>query len=352
LDNNKFTVLYRLLFLWSNRQIAHKQNIERLSKQLYWNIICFNIDNVYIRIFNVNNFLIFCCLNQENEEIEESNNLLKQSDSIIVDNNNNDDRKYFDWKIPLISFFDICSFIPLVFGNEKHLFNLSLSAILLILTTIFTRYYLNYSIYKHHIIGINCVVIGVLIHDIFNFFPNDKFPLLYFIFILLQIPNSWKEIFEKDIIENNFFNIYLLLFYEGIFGCLFTSLFIVIYPDLRQINEIYSKIKDYIYWIISFIFSCGFFNIFRLKINQVYGPIHRCIGNTFIFLIVWVIDVFIQNEKENNLLIIICYIFIIFGASIFIEIISFNCCCGSDIQKNKIERANEKFRNNIFIEEE
>ena len=159
------------------------------------------------------------------------------------------------------------------------------------------------------------------------------FPLLlYFILILLQIPNSWKEILEKDIIENYFFNIYLLLFYEGIFGCLFTSLFIVIYPDLRQINEIYSKIKNYIYWIIGFIFSCGFFNIFRLKINQVYGPIHRCIGNIFIFLIVGVIDVFILNEKDKNILIIISYIYIIFGVLIFFEIIRFNGCCSSDIQ--------------------
>ena len=341
-------------------------NIEIISP--FFILIMFISEIIISIIFLLLSFC--CCSKKENEDIEEKKNSINKRNTeaqIMNDNNgNNEDNNCFNWKIPLISVFDICSFIPLVFANKYDLKDLqlllSLSAFLLISTTIFTYCYLKYSIYKHHVIGICLIVFGYLIHDIKNiidFFSHKNIDtlLLYFILILLQIPNSWKEILEKDLIEKKFFNIYLLLLYEGILGCLIITLFIGIHLGFSKIINILFKdilFKDNnIYWIIGLIISCGLFNIFRLNINQTFGPIHRCIGDTFIFLIVWIILMFIDKQKNDNyILIFICYFFIIFGALLFIEIINCNCCCGSDNQKNKIERANEKLRDANFIEEE
>jgi hypothetical protein len=318
------------------------------------------ISEIFIStIFLIFNCISVCC-KKKNEETEQKKNSINNRNIYLIPIENNDDNKCFNWKIPFISIFDICSFIPLIF-NDKNLLNLKLdhflNAILLISTTLFTIFYLKYPIYKHHKITIIIIVIGYFIIDRFEIYDlfTKYFSYLVGILILLQIPYSCKEIFEKELIENAFFKIIILLLYEGIFGSILILLFIIMFKKL-------SIIKDYfigwienidIFYIITFIISCGLFNIFRLNINQTFGPIHRCIGDTFIFLIVWIILMFIDKQKNDNyILIFICYFFIIFGALLFIEIINCNCCCGSDNQKNKIERANEKFRNNIFIEEE
>ena len=125
-----------------------------------------------------------------------------------------------------------------------------------------------------------------------------------------------------------------------------------------------SIIKDYfidwienkdIFLIIIFIISCGLFNIFRLKINQNYGPIHKYIGNIFIFLFVWIVDlIYFKEDEKCIILIIVCYILIIGCGIIFTEIFNFNCCCNccSDNQNQQADRANEKIRDNNFYEEE
>ena len=61
-------------------------------------------------------------------------------------------------KIPFISIFDILSFIPLyIYQTEMFReiqINVSLTAFLLLFSSIFSYYYLNYPIYYHHWIGI------------------------------------------------------------------------------------------------------------------------------------------------------------------------------------------------------
>ncbi len=291
-------------------------------------------------------------------------NSINNRNIYLIPIENNDDNKCFNWKIPFISIFDICSFIPLFF-NDKNLLNLKLdhffNAILLISTTLFTVFYLNYPIYKHHIIGIIFIVIGYFIIDCLEIYDlfTKYFSYLVLILILLQIPYSCKEIFEKELIEIAFFKIIILLLYEGIFGSILILLFIIMFKKL-------SIIKDYfigwienidIFYIITFIISCGLFNIFRLKINQIYGPIHKYIGNIFIFLFVWIVDLIYFKEDEKNIIIIIdivCYFSIIYCGMIFTEIFNFNCCCNfcSDNQNQLADRANENIRDNNFYEEE
>lgn len=268
-------------------------------------------------------------------------------------------------KIPFISFFDILSFIPLyIYQTEMFReiqINVSLTAFLLLFSSIFSYYYLNYPIYYHHWIGIILDIIGFLLFDVYKIFFSKKlylninFNIIYGILILLQIPISWKHIFEKDVIENDFINIYKLLFFEGFLGLLFTVILILIVRFFFKVKciifSIYSFwINKYLWYLIIFCFSCGFFNICSIKINQKYGPIHIVICNIFIFLIVW--GYFSFNENNDYLIIeILCFIFQIFGALIFIEIISFSCC-NQNTRKEKTKRAEEKFGQEIrFVDE-
>ena len=307
-------------------------------------------------------FLFFSsfCLKNGNEETEEKKNSINRRNTQVnlINNENNEDNNCWNWKIPLISIVDVCAFIPLIFNNQdfKIKLDFSLNAILLISTTLFTVFYLNYSIYIHHIIGIILIIIGYLCHDyseIDNLFTKH-FSILNVILIILQIPYSLKEIFEKELIEINFFNIYKLLLYEGIFGCLFIILFITLSNKWFIIKDHFSDWlnNEDIYFIIFFTISCGLFNIFRLKINQNYGPIQKYIGNIFIFLFVWIIIiVYFHEEEEKTIFQIVCFIAIIFGGILYTEIINFNFLCCSDFQKNKNKRANEKFGDNFTQEE-
>ena len=296
-------------------------------------ILIMFISEIFIStIFLIFNCISVCC-KKKNEETEQKKNSINNRNTYLIPIENNDDNKCFNWKIPFISIFDICSFIPLIFNN-KNLLNLkldhSLNAILLISTTLFTVFYLKYPIYGHHIIAIIIIVIGYFIIDCLEIYYlfTTYFSFLVVVLILLQIPYSCKEIFEKELIENAFFNIIILLLYEGIFGCLLILLFII-FINLSIIKEFFINLinKD-ILFIIIFIVSCGLFNIFRLKINQIYGPIHKYIGNIFIFLFVWIVDLIYFKENEKYIImVIVCYIFIIYSGILFTEIFNFNCCC-------------------------
>ena len=325
-------------------------------------ILIMFISEIFIStIFLIFNCICACC-KKKNEETEQKKNSINNRNIYLIPIENNDDNKCFNWKIPFISIFDICSFIPLIF-NDKNLHNLKLehflNAILLISTALFTVFYLKYPIYKHHIFGIAFIVFGYFIIDLFEIYDlfTKYFSYLVGILILLQIPYSCKEIFEKELIEIAFFKIIILLLYEGIFGSILILLFIIMFKNLSIIKDYFIdwiKNKD-IFLIIIFIISCGLFNIFRLKINQIYGPIHKYIGNIFIFLFVWIVDLIYFKEDEKCIIcVIVCYILIIGCGIIFTEIFNFNCCCNccSDNQNQLADRANENIRDNNFYEEE
>ena len=294
-------------------------------------------------------------INRRNTEV----NIIKNEEEYI---DIEKEKSYYCLKIPFISFFDILSFIPLYIYQIKMFreiqINISLTAFLLLFSSIFSYCYLNYPIYCHHWIGIILDIIGFLLFDVDKIFLSKKlyldinFNIIYGVLILLQIPISWKDIFEKDVIENDFFNIYKLLFFEGLLGLLFTVILIFIFLFAFKVKCIISSIylfwiNNYLWYLIIYCLSCGFFNICRIKINQKYGPIHKVICNIFIYLIVW--GYF--SNKDNLIIEILCFIFQIFGALIFIEIISFSCC-NQNTRKEKTKRAEEKFGQEIrFVDE-
>ena len=270
-------------------------------------------------IFGIIGILFLLCLNYCFKTKEEKS--LNSDLKILTDDPmRNNIIKYV--KLFLIYIFEIISTLSLILdkGNELNNLNYILKLFLLIFTSIFTSCYLKYSIYKHHLLGLSILCLGFLLNDLMS--VNEIFSKkwsLFLLFIIIQGPNALREILEKDLIEKNFYSIYKLLIIEGLIGIIFSLI--------------------------------GLYNICRLKINQIYGPIHRCVGDTFVSFVLWMID-FLNNEEKQlkNYIDGLSFIICIFGTLIFTEIIivdvfNFNI----NTREQQVKRANQKIENRDFF---
>ncbi len=262
---------------------------------------------------------------------------------------------YKKWiKLFFVCIFDSITTFILIYDDNEDLqkFNLTNKSLLLIFVAFFSSFYLKYTLYRHHIFGLCIVILGYLFNNIFVFkFEKDDFKYII-ILIPIQLINAWREIFEKDLIEIHFLSIYELLTIEGFMGFVLSFLIIIILKLFDVFD--YSVWKIEIEIIILTIISFGCFNIFRLKINQIYSPIHRCVGDNFVIFMIWIVELIknIKNgsEMSSEVFIGIGFVFCIFGTLILTEMVSFSLC-NLDIytRKEQVKRANKKLVYNDFI---
>jgi hypothetical protein len=268
----------------------------------------------------------------------------------IISNNPIGRECYKKWvKIFIVSIFDSISTFATIYDDvngDLQKINIIFYSLLLIFVALFSSFYLKYALYRHHIFGLFIVILGYFFNNIFAY-KSLKYDFYIIILFLTQLINAWREIFEKDLIEIHFLGIYELLTIEGLMGFIFSILMIIFLQMLGSFNYSIRKIENVI--IIIFFISCGCFNIFRLKINQIYSPIHRCVGDNFALFIIWIINLF--KEKNNYVGFEgIGFIFCIFGTLIFTEMISISVCnLDFYTRKEQVKRANNKLRYNDFI---
>ena len=282
-------------------------------------------------------------------------NRINIENQIILDNQIGQEC-YKKWlKLFFVCIFDSIATFTLIYDDNKDLqkFNLTNRSLLLIFVAFFSSFYLKYSLYRHHIFGLCIVMLGYLINNIFVFtFEKDDFKYIV-ILILIQLINAWREIFEKDLIEIHFLSIYELLTIEGFMGFVLSFLIIIILKLFDVFD--YSVWKIEIGIIILTIISSGWFNIFRLKINQRYSPIHRCVGDNFVIFIIWIINLIkkiktgSEIEMRNEVFIGIVFVFCIFGTLILTEMVSISLCnLDINTRKEQVKRANKKLGYNDF----
>ena len=345
-----FYTIFALLdvFLSSSKiHIKDEKESQNKSLQLAFTFILLMFISEFI--FGIIGILFLLCLNHcfKTEEEKSLNSDLK----ILTDDPmRNNIIKYV--KLFLIYIFEIISTLSLILdkGNELNNLNYILKLFLLIFTSIFTSCYLKYSIYKHHLLGLSILCLGFLLNDLMS--VNEIFSKkwsLFLLFIIIQGPNALREILEKDLIEKNFYSIYKLLIIEGLIGIIFSLILMFI---LNSFNSDYAFYLDFNVLLTILLFvSCGLYNICRLKINQIYGPIHRCVGDTFVSFVLWMID-FLNNKEKllKNYIDGLSFIICIFGTLIFTEIIivdvfNFNI----NTREQQVKRANQKIENRDFF---
>ena len=147
---------------------------------------------------------------------------------------------------------------------------------------------------------------------------------------------------------------YLVISLEGVIGVIITSVLLLILNKIEcpynsilcnredstnhsveNFKETFAFIFTYKEYTIGFIiFMIGIFcyNTFRLKTNEAYSPTHQSIATSIGSCLSWILKLcipYFQSETNFfwfNLSKGIAYVIIIFGVSVFLEIIIINKC--------------------------
>ena len=102
-----------------------------------------------------------------------------------------------------------------------------------------------------------------------------------------------------------------------------------------------------------------FFDIFRIKTNQIFSPTHRSIGDTVGSFLFWIVNFFFQalnwfgmhvkGSLAFNLAYVASYLIIIFGVAIFLELIILNFC-GLNVNTEFMIKKRAKEEEEFLIE--
>ena len=214
-------------------------------------------------------------------------------------------------------------------------------------------YYIIFKIkpYKHHYLSIVLIIIIGLILDLaLTNIQNDlinNFPLIL-LRLLREILYSVHGVINKYIMEKKYCSVYELSSCRGIFTLIFLGIFALLdyYLFLWDNNlEEYFDNFDYIEILIGIgiiLFNAGLelSTLFTIKINT---PCHVLIISEFmtiasnIIYIKYIVDV--EDTPKKAIIMIICYIIIIFFSLVFNEILEINCFkLSENTRRNIMER--------------
>jgi hypothetical protein len=235
--------------------------------------------------------------------------------------------------------------------------------ILIIINIPLSSYFFNSTYYKHHYFGLIVTIIGLVIYtinSIISIKPEDKYGQpknIWFEIIAALVTTAstaFHNIWEKKLMDKDYFNPYSLIGLQGIYGMIFSLIVLGILNCFKWDNPFFCDVDDKyvpIYdscqsfksldrlftstnniWIITVFYTIGFtlFNIFRMLTNQNFSTTHRCISDCFGAFLIWIFKLIIDNayDKENNTYDIIfgsvSYPFIIFGVLVFLEFVILN----------------------------
>ncbi len=204
------------------------------------------------------------------------------------------------------------------------------------------------NIYRHHVLGLFITLISGIIDIIFCIIKYKNNIIKYSNSFIFNILVSLHYLFEKYLIEKKYCSKFLLLFYKGIFGIIFTiiSQFIYYFYNKNMLFK-YSIISNHKSCFLYFFFSIFFIELcIIILINKTKNIIFlliiffsKYISRNF-FRVICNCDIF-----NKGILIIINSIFNILGALIFMEILilnflKFNVNVNKEISKRAITDIN------------
>ena len=243
-------------------------------------------------------------------------------------------------------------------GKNLSLFDLTNKVLLIVITTCLSMIILKYKYYKHHLVGIITLFIGVVIFTLLDYISipvdnkdnNTIVTVLLFCFltILYQVITALQECFEKYLMESKFVHPHVIVSLEGFSGTFYViiSFLILNHIDCKDTNVfcpnknekvenftylIEDVSKNYIY-LIGLLISFVFYNICRSLTNYNFSPSHRAIADTISFILTWICKFIVPSLKFNNsnlsvgyyILAIIAICIMIIAICIYLEIIIVN----------------------------
>ena len=184
------------------------------------------------------------------------------------------------------------------------------------------------NIYRHHVLGLTITLISGIIDIIFCIINYKNNIIKYSNSFIFNILVSLHYLFEKYLIEKKYCSQYLLLFYKGIFGIIFTiiSQFIYYFYNKNMLFK-YSIILNnklcflYYFFLIFFIELCIIILINKTK-NIIF--LLLIFFSKYIPRMIFGVLCNIDIYNDFNLFIFSNSIFNILGALIFMEILILN----------------------------
>lgn len=250
---------------------------------------------------------------------------------------------------------------------ELTFLELIIRGLLILFTMFFSMKILKYKYSKHHFFGISFIILGIFTYSLCECLNisgkkvTDVRAWISYILIifLVQIVTALQECIEKYMMDYKYISPYFILSVEGVIGFVVQTLSLIIVSNLvycqntnyycyRNPDNDY-RAEDFIYTsklifsnfrvvicIIGLIIFYFFFDLFRIKTNQIFSPTHRSIGDTFGSFLYWIANFFLNafglfgeglgSGVAFNLVYIASYLVIIFGVAIFLELVILNCC--------------------------
>lgn len=206
---------------------------------------------------------------------------------------------------------------------------------------------LHFKYYKHHLVAIMIIFVGLIIDSIVNTkYKEDVNVYLYIVLMFLcSLFEALQDVLEKYLMEKMYVDPLLMLGGEGIVGVIVVgcSFFLVnnvecsfksglCYYGNSKVDDLYQGLhflfthyKHLIAKAISFVFLVSY-NVFRVLMNFHYTPAHRMIPKTFRRFLMWLINfipIFYTTKKTTTLIIgeLASYIIQMFGVMMFVELI-------------------------------
>ena len=267
----------------------------------------------------------------------------KEEQKIIEKNKNRLSRRYKYFYIFLISFLEfICrstDFFYLIIIGSIPIRKEQLTWLIpvdIIARIVLSRRILKLSLFRHHYFSLVLVILGFLSMSICEFQTINEIDLNnwpYFIFIIIRnILLPLEDVYNKILLTDKFLLPHYLMFWRGIFNCIFLALLCLCFFLTRVIkyefnipNEMNSAIYLLHKIILIILYFCRAF--IYLKIIDVFSPQHVAFCNTALYLYLFLL--WKKKSGDNFYLSFLDYfslILIIFATLIFNEILIINAC--------------------------
>ena len=251
----------------------------------------------------------------------------------------------------MTGFFDFFEFIlSTYYINKIHKMSTTLQTrfgvVLIVASSLLSRYLLKFQLFKHHILSLIFLGVGILlliiseylfqVYDLILTVNNLTIGILFSILSHMSI--AFNNTIEKYLIDTNFMNPYLLLTFQGIIGLIFTiicALYENPIPDIQNLydNNSSGMLALFIILILLYTILGALKNIYRMNTILLFTPMNKHLADIIInpIYIIYYFSVgedFMKDGQRDyfyfftNLLLLI--IFDIFGL-IFNEFIVLFC---------------------------
>ena len=215
----------------------------------------------------------------------------------------------------------------------------------ILITSLF--YYLLFKIklYRHHYLSMIIIILtGLVIDLVLKNFQNDitNNLLLLFMRIIRETLFSLNDVLNKYMMEKKFCSPYEICLYTGLIDLIFYGIFEIFdyfFLELDNFGEYFNNFNSTEFWVCLGVIVTQFgLYLVNLIITQKHTPCHIFIVCVFGQLAYYL------DFSVNSILLILCFIFILFMSLIFNEIIELNFCGLSDnTKKNIIIRADNEY---------